>query len=198
MPSTNASLPRTDSKSRTRFGHGFFEPGEIWTIKEEGKEEKGQMHIRRANEQDLDRVLELLSQVLEVHAVIRPDLFISGTRKYTRDELREIFRDDTKPVFLVENSENEVLGYCFCQMQVTENSNNLRDSMSLFIDDICVDEKYRGQHVGKFLCDYVMDYARAKGCYDITLNVWEGNDAAREFYRKMGFGIRKAVMEKIL
>ena len=87
------------------------------------------MHIRRAKEQDLDRVLELLSQVLEVHAVIRPDLFISGTRKYTRDELREIFKDDMKPVFLVENSENEVLGYCFCQMQVTENSNNLRDSM---------------------------------------------------------------------
>ena len=143
-------------------------------------------------------MLELLSQVLEIHAVIRPDLFISGTRKYTREELLEIFRDDTKPVFLVENSENEVLGYCFCQILVTEHSNNLRDSLSLYIDDLCVDEKYRGLHAGKFLCDYVMDYARSRDCYDVILNVWEGNDAAAAFYRRMGFGVRKTVMEKIL
>ncbi len=156
------------------------------------------MHIRRAGEQDTERVLELLSQVLEIHAVIRPDLFISGTRKYTREELLEIFRDDSKPFFLVEDSDNRVLGYCFCQLLVTGHSNNLRDSLSLFIDDICVDEKYRRQHVGKFLCDYVMDYARSKNCYEILLNVWEGNDAAAGFYRRMGFGVRKSVMEKIL
>ena len=39
------------------------------------------LNIRRAEEKDLGSVLDLLSQVLEVHAVIRPDLFISGTRK---------------------------------------------------------------------------------------------------------------------
>ena len=48
------------------------------------------LNIRRAEEKDLGSVLDLLSQVLEVHAVIRPDLFVSGTRKYTEEELREI------------------------------------------------------------------------------------------------------------
>ena len=47
------------------------------------------MNIRRAEERDTPKVLDLLSQVLEVHAEIRPDLFISGTRKYTEDELRD-------------------------------------------------------------------------------------------------------------
>ena len=147
---------------------------------------------------DTEKVLELLSQVLEIHAVIRPDLFVSGTRKYTREELQEIFEDDSRPVFLAEDSDNRVMGYCFCQLQETKDSNNLRDSRSLYIDDLCVDEKLRGQHAGKFLCDYVLDYARSRGCYDVTLNVWKGNDAAEAFYQKMGFTVRKTVMEKLL
>ena len=44
------------------------------------------MYIRRAIEKDIDRILELLSQVLEVHANARPDIFISGKTKYTNDE----------------------------------------------------------------------------------------------------------------
>ena len=150
------------------------------------------LNIRRAEDRDLGSVLNLLSQVLEVHAVIRPDLFISGTRKYTEAELTEIFRDPNRPVFV------EVIGYCFCVLQKMEHSNNLRDSLSMYIDDLCVDEKNRGQKVGKALCDYAVAYARKLGCYDITLNVWEGNERALRFYRKMGFGIRKTVMEKIL
>ncbi len=155
------------------------------------------MNIRRAEPKDMEAVLSLLSQVLEVHAVIRPDLFVSGTRKYTEAELEEIFRDDQRPVFVAEE-EGQVLGYCFCIISNTEHSNNLRDSRSLYIDDLCVDEKARHRHVGRALNDYVISYARSIGCYDITLNVWEGNDAARSFYERMGYMPRKTVMEKML
>lgn len=154
--------------------------------------------IRRAEEKDIPKVMDLLSQVLEVHAVIRPDLFISGTRKYTAEELLGIFQDDSRPVFVAEDSDEEVRGYCFCVMESVTGSNNLRDSKTLYIDDLCVDEHFRGQHVGKVLCDYVTAYARKQGCYDVTLNVWEGNEKALGFYQKMGFGVRKTYMEKIL
>ncbi len=156
------------------------------------------LNIRKAEPRDTQAVLDLLSQVLEVHAVIRPDLFISGTRKYTEAEVREIFQDETRPVFVAETEKGQIVGYCFCILQETEHSNNLRDSRSLFIDDLCVDEHSRRQHIGRLLCEYVTAYAREQGCYDITLNVWEGNDQAMNFYRKMGFGPRKVIMEKIL
>ena len=156
------------------------------------------MNIRRAEDRDLAAVLHLLSQVLEVHAEFRPDLFVSGTRKYTEAELRAIFRDESRPVFVAETDDGQVIGYCFCIIQETENSNNLRESRTMYIDDFCVDEKSRRQHVGRALYEYVMAYARQIGCYDITLNVWEGNDGARRFYERMGFGVRKTVMEKIL
>lgn len=58
------------------------------------------MNIRRAEEKDIPRIIELLKQVLQIHADIRPDIFISGTTKYTTDELVEMINDDKKPILL--------------------------------------------------------------------------------------------------
>jgi ribosomal protein S18 acetylase RimI-like enzyme len=74
----------------------------------------------------------------------------------------------------------------------------LQDIKKLYIDDICVDEAARGKHVGKALYDYVHDYAQSIGCYNITLNVWEGNEPAICFYRNMGMQVQKTTMETIL
>ena len=66
---------------------------------------------------------------------------------------------------------------------------------TLYIDDICVDENARGKHIGKALFEFVHDYARSIGCNNITLNVWEDNDAALCFYRDMGMHVQKTTME---
>ena len=155
------------------------------------------INIRQAKEKDIPSILNLLAQILEIHAVIRPDLFISGTRKYTEEELGEILKDQNRPVFVAEEN-NEVLGYTFCILQQTEHSNMKRESKTLYIDDLCVDEKNRGKHIGRMLTDYVIAFAREMGCYDITLNVWEGNEPALSFYRQNGFSVRKTMMERIL
>ncbi len=56
--------------------------------------------IRKVQPSDIDRILDLLSQVLEVHAKIRPDLFASGTTKYDREQLEDMLSDDKKPIFV--------------------------------------------------------------------------------------------------
>lgn len=155
------------------------------------------LNIRQAKEKDIPALLKLLSQILEVHAVLRPDLFISGTRKYTEADLKEILTDANRPVFVAEE-DGDVRGYCFCMVENIERGNNRRESKSLYIDDLCVDEKYRGRQIGRKLTDFVIAFAREIRCYDVTLNVWEGNDTAMRFYRNNGFGVRKTMMEKIL
>ena len=155
------------------------------------------MNIRRAVAEDLEMVDLLLSQVLEIHASIRPDIFIPGTRKYTDRELLELFKDDTRPVFVAEK-DGEFLGYCFCEIQERKGVTNMKDMKTLYIDDLCVNESRRGLHVGKALYDFVLSYAKEIGCHNVTLHVWEGNDSARAFYDKMGFGIQKTLMEKII
>ena len=156
------------------------------------------MKIRRATEKDIPRIDDLLGQVLEIHASIRPDLFISGTRKYTDEQLKEILKDENTPVFAAVDENDVMQGYAFCVMNDYSGSNNLKPIRSLYIDDLCVDENCRGRHAGAMLYDYVCAYAKEQGCYSVTLNVWEGNDSARSFYERMGFGIQKTVMEKII
>ena len=89
-------------------------------------------------------------------------------------------------------------GYAFCQLSEVKGDKLLQDTKHLYIDDICVDEKARGRHVGKSLYEYVRNYARTVGCHHITLNVWEGNDPALNFYRNMGMQVQKTTMEEIL
>ena len=152
--------------------------------------------IRRASNKDIPRIIALLHQVNMVHHVIRPDLFKPHTTKYNEQELEAMFKDDSKPVFVYDDG--EVQGYAFCQVTEVKDNLLLVDNKSMYIDDICVDEKARGKHVGKALYEYVRDYARSIGCHNITLNVWEGNDPAISFYKNMGMQVQKTTMEIIL
>lgn len=155
------------------------------------------MEIRRACEKDLAGVHSLLSQVLMVHAEGRPDLFRAGTRKYTDEELLGIFSDDTHPVFVAVDG-GRVLGHAFCEVQDFRGSNNMQPYLSIYIDDICVDEKSRGQHVGTALYQHVLAYARELGCYNVTLNVWTCNPGAQRFYEAMGMTPLKTCLEQVL
>lgn len=156
------------------------------------------MKIRKAIEKDIPKISDLLSQVLEIHAQIRPDIFIPGTTKYTHDELAEMFKDDKKPIFVAVNEEDEVIGYAFCVLKEQPFSNNMIPFQSMYIDDLCVDKNARGMRIGQALFEYVKQEARERGCYEITLNVWEGNDSAKYFYEKMGLTPQKTQMEYTL
>ncbi len=155
------------------------------------------MYIRRAQEKDIERINDLLFQVNKVHSDKRPDLFRQGGRKYTDEELVALIADDERPIFVAVDDKEYVLGYAFCIFE-KNNSHVLTDITSLYIDDLCVDEKARGQKIGKKLYEYVLDFAKNAGCYNVTLNVWALNDSARKFYEKCGLHVQKIGMEKIL
>lgn len=152
--------------------------------------------IRKARHQDIGRLIELLYQADEVHNGIRPDLFKGNVSKYDEAELACILDDDSKPIFVYEGE--EVLAHAFCQISETKDHRLLQDVKTLYIDDICVHQAARGRHIGSALYEYVRDYARSIGCHNITLNVWEGNDAALLFYKSMGMKVQKTGMETIL
>ena len=156
------------------------------------------MVIRRAEKKDMDGINKLLQQVLMVHHNGRPDLFKANAKKYTDEELKVILVDDSRPIFAAKDENDRVLGYAFCVMQQHLNNNILTDIKTLYIDDLCVDEEIRGQHIGSKLYDYVLAYAKEQGCYNVTLNVWSCNEGAMKFYEKCGLKPQKIGMETIL
>lgn len=156
------------------------------------------MKIRKAEARDIPQIMELLGQVLQIHADIRPDIFIPNTTKYTNAELIDMLKEETKPIYVAVDENDRCLGYAFCQLKKQPFSNNMVQFTSLFIDDLCVDKNTRGQHVGRTLFEYVKSEAKKLGCYEVTLNVWEGNTSAEKFYEKMGMKTKERQMEYIL
>lgn len=155
------------------------------------------MNIRRAVKKDINGINNLLLQVLTVHHEGRPDIFKPNCRKYSDEELAELIEDDSKPIFVYEDN-GAVLAHAFCVIREFKNCSNLYDMKMLYIDDLCVDKKMRGRHIGTELYNYVKSYAREIGCYNLTLNVWECNREARVFYEGLGLKPQRTTMEEIL
>ena len=101
------------------------------------------------------------------------------------------------PVFVAE-LDGKVIGHAFVQLTVNSSQNMPIGMKSLYIDDICVDKNARRMHAGKALYERCIEYAKEQGCHDVSLNVWQGNDAAESFYRSQGMKVRKTTLETIL
>jgi len=156
------------------------------------------MHIRKAADQDIPAILDLLGQVLQIHADLRPDIFIPGTTKYTAGELKAMLGDNARPIYVAADEEDRCVGYAFCQLKEQPSVNHMVPFRSFFIDDLCVSREARGRHIGERLFEHVKCEARRLGCYEVTLNVWTGNTPAEKFYEKMGMKTKERQMEYIL
>lgn len=154
------------------------------------------MNIRKSVAEDIPQIEELLFQVHKIHTDSRPDIFKAGEKKYTSEELELLLKYDERPIF-VAVEDNTILGYAFCVIQHNGNK-SMHNIKTLYIDDLCISEKARGHKIGTQLYEYVLDFAKKCGCYNVTLNVWECNKSAKAFYDKCGLQVQKYYMEKIL
>ena len=139
------------------------------------------MLIRRAIAADIPDLLRLLVQVCNVHQAIRPDIFKRDGVKYTESDLTELLADDTRPVWCAVE-DGQFLGYCFCQWEEMPDNSVGFARKELYIDDLCVDENRRGQHIGRAIYNEILRYAKMRRCYNVTLNVWSCNPGAMKFY----------------
>ena len=153
--------------------------------------------IRMATEKDIPTICKLLEQVNLIHHLARPDVFKKGL-KYSEEELKLILKDQDRPIFVHEDCQGEVDGYCFCVIKTQTASNLLEDMKTLYIDDLCVDENKRGKNIGTKLFTEAEKLAKQLGCHNVTLNVWSCNPSALKFYQKLGLLPQKTVMEKLL
>lgn len=151
--------------------------------------------IRKAEEQDIPGMISLLYQVNQVHADGRPDLFKNGGIKYTEASLAEKLKNTDEIIFVAVDETGFVKGYVFGQFEITEETTSLQPNKTFYIDDLCVDEKERGKHVGAELYKYTQAYARENNFNRITLHVWECNPGAMKFYEAIGFQPLYTAME---
>lgn len=156
--------------------------------------------VRRAVPEDYSLIGMLLGGLLDMHRCKRPDLFeesAARTGKYTEKEYLDLLNDGRAVIFTACRGEKAV-GYLVCKIVTGCENPVLKNVKTLYLDDLCVAEDERRRGAGRALMSAAESYARENGFYNLTLNVWEFNENAREFYEHLGYNTQRREMEKIL
>jgi ribosomal protein S18 acetylase RimI-like enzyme len=147
------------------------------------------IQIRRATIDDASLLACMNATVQQLHADARPDIF---KLPVVSDELiswfESILHEASIHIFIGE-LDGEAIGYLVAKI-VHRPENPFTYPMDyLLIDQISVNVDHQGRGCGKKLLDVVCELALAENLKRITLNVWNFNTHAVEFYRSQGFRV---------
>ena len=133
--------------------------------------------IRKAAESDLPAVLRLYAQ---------PGM--DNGRVLTVDAAAKILRRmETYPeyaVYVATANDGSVVGTF--ALLVMDNLAHM-GTPSAVVEDVCVEERLRGQGIGTAMMDFGMEFARQRGCYKLVLSSNSARERAHAFYRSLGF-----------
>lgn len=103
----------------------------------------------------------------------------------TRQEFETILTNQNNYFFLAELENKEIAG------MLTLVSYKTPTGTKYWIEDVVVDESYRGKGVGKGLMRFAIDFARSKGAKSIDLTSRPFRIEANKLYKDMGFILRE-------
>jgi len=133
--------------------------------------------IRKAEEKDFDDILSLIKELAT---------FENASHKVTNSVEQMKAEKDYFNCFVVENKEKEIIAmalYYFTYFTWV--------GKSLYLDDLYVKEKYRGNKIATNLLDKIFLEAKNNNCKRIRWQVLDWNKNAIEFYKKIGAEIDK-------
>ncbi len=131
------------------------------------------MHVRPTRPEDLDELLDAYETVAaeRVH--------IAGEAPVDRPRRREAWLDTLDPSTPGTSFVAEADGRLVGQLGLHGTG---RLDLGMFVLP-----EWRGKGVGTALMEAALEYARARGAYKISLEVWPHNTAAITLYEKFGF-----------
>lgn len=101
---------------------------------------------------------------------------------------------ESHSIYVLENENDGYIGHVWFQQQVDVFSNEKK----LYIFEICVDEKYRRQGLGKRLMSKVEESAKERKISRIELAVECDNHEAINLYKDKGYSTNRLTMTKFL
>jgi ribosomal protein S18 acetylase RimI-like enzyme len=135
-----------------------------------------QVRIRNAQPADLAGLVSLLAALF----AIEDDFVFDESRQ--RLGLALMLANERGCV-LVAETEGRVIGMCTGQLLVS----TAEGGLSLLVEDVVVDEQWRGRGVGRLLIEAISDWARAKQVSRLQLLADRKNTPALDFYRSLGW-----------
>ena len=130
------------------------------------------IEIRTANKKDYPAILDLIKELA---------LFERAPEKVTNTVEQMNEEEEYFKALVAENIEGEIIGialYFFAYYTWV--------GKSLYLDDLVVREKYRGNKIGTRLLEEVMKIAKQTNCKRVRWQVLDWNTSAIDFYNSYG------------
>jgi len=141
--------------------------------------------VREVTEADLPAVRSLISELIKnIEEKENIDLNDAITN------FRSLLNEKNSHIIVAE-SDNEVIGF----LNFTTRQSILHSGQSGLVDELIVSEKYRAKGVGKKLINSAAEKCKSIGCIELEVSTESENQAARAFYKELGFQERGLIFE---
>ena len=152
------------------------------------------MTIRTMRSSDYEAVDRLMGQLHQSHVEGRPDLYAPLEHPYSKEEFEEMLADRQK-ILLLGEEDGTTVGLCVVSLR---DKSGMTDLRTAYMDDMVVDEGFRGRGYACQLFRAAEERARALGAVRLDLMVWSFNEAALSLYRELGMTPQRYILEKPL
>lgn len=150
------------------------------------------MNIREYQENDRSQIEKLFldfgNYLEEIDDMGRIHYRDGGEIIFMDQMLKDVLENNGK-IFVAENND-QIIGFISGIIEkpdLERKINTLPNDKSGRITDLYIDDKYRGQGIGKQLMIKIEDYLREIGCDVIKVEVFGPNISAHKFYNNLGY-----------
>jgi GNAT superfamily N-acetyltransferase len=142
--------------------------------------------IRDAHENDIREIIELRKQLDDLSAEMLPHLFQSAYL-YNEESIRGYLAAVKSRLIVVEEmGGNRLLAYAVLNKEQVEERAIFKKKSMLYVNDFVVREGFRSKGIGKFLFEYIVNYAKELKVDTLELNVFAANKQAVRLYESFG------------
>jgi len=103
----------------------------------------------------------------------------------TEEKLKLIIESDSSHLFIAKAEDNRIAGMLTAAIYI------IPTGTKFWIEDVIVDESFRGKGIGKDLMIHAIEFAKSVGAKSVDLTSRPFRIAANKLYQDMGFELRE-------
>lgn len=143
--------------------------------------------IRRASAEDYNALCGLFDEIDAFHRDKLPHLFQKPNGPARElDYYLKLIADENVGLFVAEVNRN-LVGFVHVIVRETPDIPIMVPRRYAVVDSIVVKSDYRHHRIGRMLMNTMEEWTAERGATSVELNVYEFNEGAIAFYKRLGF-----------
>lgn len=152
--------------------------------------------IRKATEQDYEGLSKIFAEVDTLHAEELPHVFVEPEEIPRGKEFVSGIIADENAAFFVAEHNSQVVGLIHVAIRESPAIPIMVQRRYAYVEAVAVTQQLRGRGVGRALMEEAQLWSIQKKASQVELNVWDFNERAITFFKRLGYNMIRHGMWK--